>query len=100
MGLLLAGCATTAGGLGSSPVEATLESDKTPQAWATCVVEALMGGADLRGEGDHYWVLRTNTMGYPIIRWDFHARPGGGSRAELRASMPISHATDKVQACA
>ena len=31
---------------------------------------------------------------------DFTARPGGGSRAELRASVSINAGTDKARRCA
>lgn len=96
----LAGCATSAGGLQRSQVETTIDSAKSPQAFATCVAEVLIGNNQLRNDGDHYWVLRLNGYGVPTARWDFLPRPEGGSRAELRASVSINTGDDKVRRCA
>src|SRR3546814_4944428 len=57
--LLLGGCATTPAGLQSTRVEATVSSSKSSADFATCVAEHLMGDAELRSSGDHYWVLRS-----------------------------------------
>lgn len=97
---LLAGCATTAAGLGRSDVEQVIDSDKPSQAFATCVAESLRWNVQLRNEGDHYWVMRINGYGTPTVRWDFHPREGGGSRAELRTSIPVMGGDEKVRACA
>lgn len=97
----LAGCATSSAGLYRTSVETTVQSNKTSQQFATCVAETLQGNNPLRNDGDHYWVLRMNGYGVPIIRWDFLPRPGGGSVAELRTTLNfLSAGTTKVQACA
>ena len=97
--LFLTGCATSSAGLERSNVEATLHSTKTPQAWATCVAESMIGNTQLRNDGDHYWVLRISGYGIPYVRWDFRPE-GSGSRAELRASFGYGRAEDRVRACA
>lgn len=96
----LAGCAMSAKGLGETNVEMTLESEKSSQAWATCVAEALAGNTQLRNDGDHYWVLRYNGYNVAVSRWDFRPQPEGGSRAELRATISINTGDEKVRACA
>ena len=98
--MALAGCAFSPAGLGRMPVEHTLASNKPAQVFATCVAEILQGQAELRGSGSHYWILRENGYGVPIVRWDFTDQPNGGSLAELRASGLFGAAKDKVQRCA
>lgn len=100
--LLLAACATSAADIGRTEVEETLVSGKSAADWANCFAESLNGNNELRGAGDHYWVLRMNGMGV-IARWDFRDRPEGGSVAELRTggASPISvAATGKARDCA
>ena len=98
---ILAGCATSSAGLYRTSVETTIPSKKTSQQFALCVAETLQGNNPLRNEGDHYWVIRTNGYGIPIIRWDFQPQPDGGSIAELRTTINfLSAGTTKVQACA
>ncbi|MES2002261.1 MAG: hypothetical protein V4444_08145 [Pseudomonadota bacterium] len=97
----LTGCATSSAGLYRTSVETTVSSSKTSQKFATCVAETLQGNNPLRNEGDHYWVLRMNGYGVPIIRWDFMPKLSGGSIAELRTTLNfLSAGTTKVQACA
>lgn len=99
--ITLSGCAWSAEGLSRSAVESTIRSAKTSESFATCVSEKLVGNNPLRHEGDHWWVLRLNGYGIPLIRWDFFPEPGGGSRAELRSSLNLAYsAHDKVRACA
>jgi hypothetical protein len=94
----LAGCATSAAGLADRPAKFTLQSGKTPQSWATCAAEKLIGNNQLRNEGDHYWLLRFNGYGIPVVRWDFYPA-GTGARAELRATIGINTGDEKVRAC-
>src|SRR3546814_3651415 len=82
--LLLGGCATTPAGLQSTRVEATVSSSKSSADFATCVAEHLMGDAELRSSGDHYWVLRS-VFGVPRHRRDF-TPSDSGSVAELRST--------------
>lgn len=97
--LALSGCATSAAGLADSKVDTTVTSPKSAQAFATCVAEALVGNNQLRNDGDHYWVLRLNTFGVPISRWDFR-NTQNGSTAELRATINVNSGDEKVRACA
>lgn len=97
--LALAGCTMSASGLSKTEVEQTLTSTKSPQAFATCAAETMIGNPQLRGEGDHYWILRMNGYGVPTARWDFTAT-GTGSRAELRSSIPVNTGDERVKACA
>jgi hypothetical protein len=98
-GLALAGCATTSAGLYESKVEMILESARPPQEVATCVVERLRWSVQMRNQGDHYWVLRLSSYGSPTVRWDFLPQDGGGTRAELRMSIPIASGEDRVREC-
>ena len=100
LAMLLPGCATSPAGLAQMGVEETLQSKKSAQDFATCVAEILQGQAELRGSGDHYWVLRENGWGVPIVRWDFKNVVTGGSIAELRATAIIGAGKDKVRGCA
>lgn len=99
---ILAGCATTAAGLGRSPLEMTVESlTKTPRQFAECAVGEMSGSTDIRGEGDHYYILRFSGYQMPYARWDFRPRPGGGSIAELRrANISIGSGAGDVRDCA
>src|SRR3546814_2699983 len=96
--LLLGGCATTPAGLQSTRVEATVSSSKSSADFATCVAEHLMGDAELRSSGDHYWVLRS-VFGVPRHRWDF-TPSDSGSVAELRSTGLAGAGQDKVRDCA
>jgi len=98
--LLVTGCATSSAGLERMGVEFTVPSQKSAQAFATCAAEVLQGSVELRGAGNHYWILRPNALGVPIVRWDFKDQPTGGSIAELRATAIIGAGKDKVQGCA
>lgn len=95
----LAGCATP-GELHQRGIATTLQSDKTPRAWAMCVVDSLGGDNDLRNDGeDHYWVVRKAAIWQePIVRWDFYKTPVG-SRAEMRRIASLNPGTEKVRAC-
>lgn len=97
--LSLSGCATTSQGLLESPAEFEITSEKNAQVFATCVVERLSFGGQLRSDGERYWVIRNNTLGAPITRWDF-VPTESGSRAELRTSININTGKGKVQDCA
>lgn len=98
----VAGCAMSAAGLGRSPVELVIESQtKTPQQFAECSVETMIGNTAIRGSGDHYYVLRYSGYQIPYARWDFRPRPGGGSVAELRrANISVGAGVDRVRNCA
>lgn len=97
----VSGCATSAAGLQRMGVEFTVISRKPAQEFATCVAEILQGSPELRGSGNHWWVLRSNAYGIPIVRWDFTDQAaGGGSMAELRATAIEGAGKDKVQRCA
>lgn len=98
--LSTSGCATSAAGLQRMGVETTIPSQKTAQNFATCVAEVLQGSVELRGSGNHYWVLRPNGFGVPIVRWDFKDLATGGSIAELRATALMGAGKDKVEVCA
>lgn len=100
--LLLPGCATTAAGLAQSPLEAVIESPaKSPREFAECSVDKMSGQTDIRGEGDHLYVLRFSGYQMPYARWDFRPRPGGGSIAELRrANISYGSGEGDVRSCA
>lgn len=98
--LLLGGCATSASGVAATEVEQTLTSGKSAQAWATCFAESLAGNNELRGAGDHWWVLRMSQYGV-MARWDFRDRPEGGSVAELRSTPHVGgNGVEKARNCA
>ena len=94
------GCATSSAGLQRMGVELTVPSQKSAQDFATCSAEVLQGTIELRGSGNHYWLLRPNGFGVPIVRWDFTDQTNGGSIAELRATAIMGAGKDKVEACA
>lgn len=98
----LSGCATSAAGLYRSPIEMTVESlTKTPRQFAECAVGEMSGSTDIRGDGDHFYVLRFSGYQMPYARWDFRPRPGGGSIAELRrANISIGSGAGDVKGCA
>jgi hypothetical protein len=97
----LGGCATSAAGLANSSVRETIPSQKSARDVAMCVVDSLnWSGNDLRGSDGHWWVIRVNGGNVPTIRWDFIDRSTGGSVAELRHTIGIGKATDKVRSCA
>jgi hypothetical protein len=100
--LLLPGCATSAAGLANSAVEQVIESaSKTPQQFAECSVDNMSGSTDIRGSGDHFYVLRFSGYQIPYARWDFRARSGGGSIAELRrANVSVGSGEGDVRNCA
>lgn len=99
--VLLPACATSAAGLANSEIEETILSAKSPREFAECSIERMSGNTDIRGDGDHLYVLRFSGYQSPYARWDFKARPGGGSIAELR-SVNISYGSGvgDVRACA
>ena len=97
---VVSGCATSSASLGQMGVEFTVPSSKTAQQFATCAAEILQGEVELRGSGDHWWILRSNMWDVPIVRWDFKGQPNGGSIAELRATAIAGAGKDKVQRCA
>ncbi|MFN3943918.1 MAG: hypothetical protein ACK4K7_03165 [Allosphingosinicella sp.] len=97
--VLMAGCTTSAAGLERGRLRMTVDSPKSPQAFATCSADTMIGNVQLRGEGDHWWVLRFNGYGVPVTRWDFRAKPGGGTTAELRSSIPINTGDERVRNC-
>ena len=97
----LTGCATTAAGLLDSPVEQTFESNKTPQQFAECSVDHMSGQTDIRGSGDHFYILRFSGYQMPYARWDFRSRSEGGSVAELRrANVSVGSGAGDVRDCA
>lgn len=94
----LSGCATTPAGLADTDVKTSIASSKTPAAFATCFAESIAGGAQLRNNGEHYWVLRM-ALGVPRHRWDFKPT-AAGSIAELRSTGVAGSGEDKLRACA
>ena len=98
--LFVGGCATSSAGLYRMGVEHVITGTKPAQDFATCAAEVMQGNPTLRGNGGHWWVLRENGYGVPIVRWDFTDKPSGGSTAELRATAIAGAAKDKVQRCA
>lgn len=98
-GLSLGGCTMSAKGLANSDLDMTVASTKSAQAFATCSAESMIGNNQLRNDGDHYWILRTNMYGVPITRWDFKPTPNG-SIAELRSSLGVNVGDERVKACA
>lgn len=97
--LSLSGCATSSSGLARLDADQSHISAKPPGVVATCVVETLIGENHIRNEGEHYWVLRVNGYGIPMIRWDFTPRPDGGTLVELRATVNVNSGDEKVKAC-
>lgn len=86
---LASGCATSARELGQAEVDGVWESARSPQEVATCMAERLTGQNTIRNEGDHWWVIRQgNAFGWSFVRWDMWPKPGGGTRVELRSSIP------------
>lgn len=98
LSLGLCACATTAAGLAESEIEETYTSAKAPSTVATCAADRMRGGAEVRNDGQHYWVLRNNGYGLPVARWDFYPSDGG-TRIELRRSIPINSGSGDVRAC-
>ena len=96
----LSGCATTAAGLLNSNVEQTIESTKSPQQFAECVVDNMSGQTDIRGSGDHFYVLRFSGYQMPYARWDFRARPGGSVAELRRINISVGSGEGDVRACA
>jgi hypothetical protein len=99
-GLVVSGCTMSAAGLERGRLQMTIDSTKSAKAFAECSADTMIGNNQLRGEGDHYWVLRLNGYGVPVTRWDFRTKEGGGSRAELRSSIPINTGDERVRNCA
>ncbi|MBB3034052.1 hypothetical protein [Alteriqipengyuania lutimaris] len=95
----LSGCATSAAGLAATEIDASYSSEKSPKDWALCVAEAFQGSNMLRDDGTNWWIIRPNSYGVPISRWDFKPTPTG-SVAELRSSIGLSDGDDKVRSCA
>lgn len=77
-----------------------LTSSKSPKAVAVCAVDRMKGDADLRDDGTNWWVLRSNSFGVPVTRWDFRPDGNGGSIIELRTSININSGDEHVKACA
>lgn len=99
LALLLPGCAMSAAGMAEDEIDLTLTSAKAPDIIAGCVASNLMGFTDSIRLGErHYMVVRKNSFGAPIVRWDFI---GGETetRVELRSSLPVNHGTDDVRRC-
>jgi hypothetical protein len=99
-GLLISGCSMSAAGLERGRLQMTIDSPKSAKAFAECSADTMIGNVQVRGEGDHLWVLRFNAYGVPVTRWDFRTKEGGGSRAELRSSVPINTGDERVRNCA
>lgn len=80
-------------------IDLTLTSAKAPDIVAGCVASSFMGFTDsVRLSERHYMVVRKNSFGAPIIRWDFIGVEDG-TRAELRSSLPVNRGTDDVKRC-
>lgn len=95
----LSGCAVSSAGLYQTSVRMTLVSTKSATDFAACSADAMIGNPQLRGEGHHWWVIRTNGYQVPVVRWDFTDVEGGGSRAELRATININSGDERVRNC-
>jgi hypothetical protein len=86
--LVITACTTTPANLSNNPTALTIESTKSPQAFASCVADT-MTGASLRTDGTgHYWVVRENAYG-TIGRWDIFPT-STGSRAEWRRASNLT----------
>lgn len=96
--IALTGCASTSAGLYETAVRKTVDSSKNAQQFATCAVENFAGDAQLRSEGERYWIIRM-VMDVPRHRWDF-TPTATGSKAELRSTGLAGSGDDKVQGCA
>jgi hypothetical protein len=96
--LALTGCTVVANDLRRPYVDLSIDSQKTASAFAQCASQAL--SAELLNDGAPYWIIRKNSLGVHVARWDFHPTLTG-SRAELRSGterMDIGEAA--VRACA
>lgn len=95
----LAACATSAAGLRDSSVEQTFTSAKPPEQIANCAADRFRGGGQIMREGDRFVVTRRNGYGAVTTRWDFIPDGQGGTRVELRTSIPINAGTGDVRRC-
>ncbi len=95
----LAGCAMSTAEMGKDEIDLTLTSEKAPDIVAGCIASRFMGfNESLRLSESHYLVVRKNSFGAPIVRWDIIGTDTG-SRIELRSSLPVNHGTDDVRMC-
>lgn len=95
----LAACATTSAGLADTNLEETFASTKDPDEVATCAANRMRGDEQVVRDGDRYWFVRRNTYGAATTRWDFIPDGNGGTRIELRASVPMNSGAGDVRAC-
>lgn len=95
----LAACATTSAGLADSDLEETFASRKAPDEVATCAANGMRGSEQVVREGERYWFVRRNTYGAAVTRWDFIPDGNGGTRIELRASIPMNSGAGDVRRC-
>lgn len=99
LALFLGGCAMSPQGMAKDEIDVTLNSSKQPDIVAGCVASNFMGFTDsVRLSERHYMVVRKNSFGMPIVRWDFIGTDEG-TRLELRSSLPVNHGTDDVRKC-
>lgn len=98
--LALGGCAMSSAGLSKSDLDMTIPSTKSPQIFATCVAETMIGDPQIRSDGTNYWIIRFNGYQIPVARWDFKPSSDGGSVAELRSTIGINTGDERVKACA
>jgi hypothetical protein len=97
--MLLSGCATSAAGLMKGKVEQSWTSDKAPQQLAGCLASKLIGTNPVfQDESGHYVVVRNNSYGIPITRYDIYA-VGGRTTVELRSSLSLNKGADKLETC-
>lgn len=95
--LLLTGCVSTPAGLYDRPAVYSMTSTRSAHDWATCLADNLPD-AQLRSEGDHYWVTRANNFGV-FMRYDFFPT-SAGSRGEFRHTSSLTVAGDAFRKCA
>jgi hypothetical protein len=97
--LALAGCATSAAGIGKGKVEKTWTSQKEPQQVAGCLASRLNGSnPTFQDENGHYVVARNNGWGVPIVRYDVF-KEGAATKIELRSSFSVGRGSDKLESC-
>ena len=94
---LLAGCATTSGGLAEREAAATYQSSKPARDLADCLSSTVtLRPVDALG-GDAYVTLRKNAYGVPMSRYD--VKGGNQTTVEVRSNIIAAAGLDKVNAC-
>jgi hypothetical protein len=93
----LAGCAVQKAELNRPYVAARIDSTKTAAQFAQCSAAAM--GLTVRSDEGILTIVRSNTRGVQVARWDFLAT-NNGSQAELRTGASDDAGLDVVRGCA